>query len=105
MSWSEKDGGCFHGKEIVEHDGGADGPDVVGLLHDDTTYSVYGDHGGAAEEVQRVPMVFWRQGMRGSSSILPFRTPDVLPTILRAMGIPLTYPVDGRAWPLSTFGW
>ena len=35
------------------------GPDVVGLLHDDTSYGVYGDHGGASEEVQRVPMVFW----------------------------------------------
>ena len=36
-----------------------DGPDVIGLLHDKTSYGVYGDHGGAQESVQRVPMVFW----------------------------------------------
>ena len=42
-----------------------DGPDVVGLLHDKTSYGVYGDHGGAQESVQRVPMVFWTPGMRG----------------------------------------
>ncbi len=35
----------------------------------------------------------------------PFRTPDIMPTILRAMGIPLTHTVDGRAWPLTFFGW
>ena len=81
------------------------GPDVVGLLHDDTSYGVYGDHGGATEEVQRVPMVFWQWGMHGSSPSVPFRTIDVMPTILRAMGIPLTHPVDGRGWPLSPFHW
>jgi arylsulfatase A-like enzyme len=105
MSWSERRWWLFHGKEIVNTMAAPSGPDVVGLLHDDTTYSVYGDHGGAAEEVQRVPMVFWQQGVRGSSSVLPFRTPDVLPTILRAMEIPLTHPVDGRGWPLSSFHW
>ena len=40
----------------------ADGPDVIGLLHDKTSYGVYGDHGGAQETVQRVPMVFWTTG-------------------------------------------
>ena len=40
-----------------------DGPDVIGLLHDKTSYGVYGDHGGAQESVQRVPMVFWAPGV------------------------------------------
>lgn len=105
MSRSEKRWWLFHGQEIVNTMASPDGPDVVGLLHDDTSYGVYGDHGGATEEVQRVPMVFWRQGLRGGSNYLPFRTPDVMPTILRAMGIPLTQPVDGRAWPLGIFSW
>ena len=62
MSWSERKWWLFHGQEIVNTMAAPSGPDVVGLLHDDTTYSVYGDHGGAAEEVQRVPMVFWQSG-------------------------------------------
>ena len=74
------------------------GPDVVGLLHDDTSYGVYGDHGGASEEVQRVPMVFWSPGQASREHRRSaFQTPDIMPTILRAFGIPLTYPVDGHS--------
>ena len=105
MSWSERRWWLLHGQEIVNTLAAPNGPDVVGLLHDDTSYGVYGDHGGATEEVQRVPMVFWAQGIQGRSNRLPFRTPDIMPTILRAMGIPLTHTVDGRAWPLTFFGW
>jgi hypothetical protein len=91
-----------HGQDIVDTMGAPNGPDVVGLLHDDVTYSVWGDHGGASEEVQRVPMVFWSPGLAfrnttGSS----FQTPDVMPTILKAMGIKPTEPVDGRARSLD----
>jgi hypothetical protein len=101
MTKSEKKWWKKHGQEIVDTMGAANGPDVIGLLHDDTTYSVYGDHGGAAEEVQRVPMVFWSQNGEPESSDGSFRTTDILPTILQALGIPLTYPVDGRAWSLD----
>ena len=100
-SRSERRWWLLHGREIVNTMAAPNGPDVIGLLHDDTTYSVYGDHGGAAEEVQRVPMVFWRDGMRNWNSRLPFRTPDITPTILRALGIPLVHKVDGRGWPLG----
>ena len=31
----------------------------------------------------------------------PFQTTDVMPTILKTMGIPLTGPVDGKARPLK----
>ena len=72
---------------------------MVGLLHDRTSYGVYGDHGGAQESVQRVPMVFWSPGMACAQQTRGDRSTrsDVLPTILRAMGIPLTHPVDGQA--------
>ena len=81
------------------------GPDVIGLLHDKTSYGVYGDHGGAQESVQRVPMVFWSSGASGTTSGTTtgesFRTPDVMPTILQAMGISQTSPTDGRAHSLG----
>ena len=63
MTKSEKDWWKAHGQEIVDTMAADDGPDVVGLLHDKTSYGVYGDHGGAQETVQRVPMVFWSPGL------------------------------------------
>jgi arylsulfatase A-like enzyme len=74
---------------------------VVGLLHDKTSYGVYGDHGGAQESVQRVPMVFSVPGTKSNSTSGTFRTPDVMPTILKAMGISLTTPTDGKSRSLT----
>jgi len=49
-----------------------------------------------------VPMVFWAEGLQfRNRTDATFRTPDVLPTILRTMGIRLTHPVDGRARDLD----
>lgn len=46
-------------------------------------------------------MVFWTAGRRhGNWTNGTFRTPDVMPTILRAMDIRLTEPADGKARPL-----
>ena len=73
------------------------GPDVVGLLDDNISYGAYGDHGGFNEEVQRVPMVFWQDGLKSKNSSVDFRTTDILPTILQQIGAPLTHPVDGVA--------
>jgi arylsulfatase A-like enzyme len=77
------------------------GPDVIGLEHDRSSYGVYGDHGGAQESVQRVPMVFWAPGMKGQQTGRTFHTPDLLPTVLQAMGIEQTSPTDGRARSLG----
>ncbi len=101
MTKSERSWWKAHGQEIVDTMASPDGPDVIGLEHDNTSYGVYGDHGGAQESVQRVPMVFWSDGMKGRSPASPFRTADVAPTILRAMGIPLTQKMDGRAHSLG----
>ncbi len=82
---------------IVNTMAAANGPDVVGLLADDVSYGAYGDHGGASEEVQRVPMVFWSPSIAYSNNTgTRFTTPDVMPTILRAMGI-RTGRMDGTA--------
>jgi hypothetical protein len=101
MTKSEKDWWKAHGQAIVDTMAADDGPDVIGLLHDKTSYGVYGDHGGAQESVQRVPMVFWGPGIRARVNNESFRTPDVLPTILAAMGISPTSPMDGRSHALG----
>lgn len=100
MTRSERSWWKAHGQEIVDTLAGDDGPDVVGLEHDRTSYGVYGDHGGAQESVQRVPMVFWSAGSKGHATREAFRTTDVMPTILRAMDIRPTSRMDGRAHTL-----
>ena len=98
MTTSEKDWWKDHGQEIVDTMASPNGPDIVALLHDKTSYGVYGDHGGAQESVQRVPMVFWSPSLAfGATTGRPFHTTDVMPTILATMGIPLSQPVDGTA--------
>jgi hypothetical protein len=96
LSWWKR-----HGQEIVNTMAAANGPDVIGLLHDKTSYGAYGDHGGAQEAVQRVPMVFWSPNLAYANTTGgPFRTPDILPTVLDVLGIPVTAPLDGTARPL-----
>ena len=91
-----------HGQELVNTMAASNGPDVIGLLHDKTSYGVLGDHGGAQESVQRVPMVFWSPSLAyGNNTYARFTTPDVMPTILQLMGIPVTEPVDGVARKLD----
>jgi arylsulfatase A-like enzyme len=91
-----------HGLELVNTMAADNGPDIVGLLHDKTSYGVYGDHGGAQESVQEVPMVFWSPSLAFENTTGgPFHTTDVMPTILEVMGIPLTAPLDGRARSLD----
>ena len=90
-----------HGHQIVNTMASSNGPDLVGLLHNKTSYGVYGDHGGAQESVQRVPVVFWSPSLAfGNTNVAPFHTPDIMPTILRLMGIPITAPLDGKPRPL-----
>jgi hypothetical protein len=74
--------------------------DVIGLLQDRTNYACYGDHGGAQKDVQRVPMVFYAKGMKNVKHGAQFRLVDVLPTVLRTMGIPQMAPMDGKAYKL-----
>jgi len=102
MTGSEKAWWKQHGQELVNSMAAANGPDLIGLLHDRVSYGVYGDHGGAQESVQRVPMVFWSPSLAFENTTGgSFKTIDVMPTILDVMGIPETAPTDGTARPLS----
>lgn len=88
-----------HGQEIVNTQAADYGPDVVGLLADNTSYGVKGDHGGAQESVQRIPIVFFGAGVKaGTTPLGAIRSVDIMPTILRDLDIPKTHWVDGRAY-------
>ena len=96
FAWFQK-----HGQEIVDTQAAPYGPDVIGLLADDTSYGVKGDHGGAQESVQRIPIVFYGAGVKaGRAPGTPMRSVDITPTILRELGIRETAPTDGVAYNL-----
>ena len=64
MTKSERAWWASRGQKLVNTMASPTSPDVVGLLKDKTGYGVYGDHGGAQKEVQRVPMVFYAKGIK-----------------------------------------
>ncbi len=97
MTKAEKRWWKKHGQEIIDTMAGDSGPDVVALLHDETSYSVIGDHGSASENDQRIPIVFWKAGMKPERSGGTMRNVDIMPTILKAMGIKKTARTDGKA--------
>jgi hypothetical protein len=90
----------LHGQELVNTMAAPHSADVIGLLKDNTSYGVAGDHGGAQKPVQRIPIVFWSTQLSGLDSVAPMRTVDILPTILREMGIARGADLDGVAYDL-----
>jgi predicted AlkP superfamily pyrophosphatase or phosphodiesterase len=91
-----------HGQEIVNTAANPEyGADVIGLLRDDASYGVAGDHGGAQEKVQRIPIIFSGPGVHpGARPRDDMRSVDIMPTVLRALGIPETHWNDGHAYRL-----
>jgi hypothetical protein len=87
----------LHGQEIVDTMAAPYAADVVGLLRDNTSYGVAGDHGGAQRPVQEIPIVFAGADVGSRDSRYPLRSVDILPTILREMRIPARSGLDGRA--------
>jgi arylsulfatase A-like enzyme len=86
-----------HGQEIVDTMAAPYAADVVGLLRDNTSYGVAGDHGGAQQPVQQIPIVFAGAGVGKKNSKAPMRSVDILPTILQQMGIAPHADLDGQA--------
>ena len=97
MNPSERHWWLLHGREIVNTMAAPYAADVVGLLRDNTSYGVAGDHGGAQKPVQRIPVVFAGAGIGSRDSGARMRSVDILPTILREMRLPLDAGLDGRA--------
>ena len=90
----------LHGQELVDTMAFEGSADVVGLLKDRVGYGVFGDHGGAQKQVQRIPMIMSNPSIPRAVNGSAIRLVDLMPTVLRTMGIPLTAPVDGRAYKL-----
>jgi hypothetical protein len=97
MNDTERDWWEDTGQQLVDTMAWAGAADVVGLLANKTSYAAYGDHGGAQKGVQRIPMVFWAQGIQHKVPTNNAKLADITPSILKAMGIGLMAPVDGTA--------
>lgn len=90
-----------HGQEIVNTSAARYGADVIGLLRDNTTAGVAGDHGGAQYDAQNIPIAFYGAGVSSRDNSAPIRSVDIMPTVLRAMGITPAPKLDGQAMPLQ----
>jgi len=89
-------------QELVDTQAADYGPDLIATLPDDTTYSVAGDHGGIQRAAQQIPIVFAGAGLSARDLHAEVRSVDIMPTVLRAMGIQPTFPMDGVAYALPT---
>ena len=62
-------------------------PDLVGLLADGFGFGRIGDHGGAQELVQRIPMIMRVPGETPSRRATPLRLMDLAPEITKILGL------------------
>ena len=97
-------GGRRHGQELVDTHGVLRAPRTSSACSPTRPCTrVYGDHGGAQKDVQRIPMAFYAKGMKHKdASRARLQLVDIMPTILRAMGIRAA----GSRWTarLATWG-
>ena len=98
---AEKSWFARHAQELVNTEAAAYGPEVIATLVENTTYSVAGDHGGIQRQTQQIPIIFAGTGLGSKDLQGAIRSVDIMPTILQAMNIPVTSPLDGRAYRLS----
>ena len=102
MHGAEKRWFATKAQELVDTQAADYGPDLIATLPDNTTYSVLGDHGGIQRASQQVPIVFAGANTSHKDLRAEVRSVDIMPTILRAMGIAPTRPMDGIAYELPT---
>ncbi len=89
-----------HAQEIVNTEAAPYGPDVIGLLADNTSYGVEATTVARSSRCSEIPIVFSGPEIKpGSTPKAAIRSVDILPTLLRAMDIPRDH-MDGRAHPL-----
>ena len=100
MTKAERAWWKLHAQELVNTMAWSGSADVVGLLGDRITYGAFGDHGGAQQDVQRIPMAWYMPGITHLVSKTAMRTVDIMPTMLDALGITPTKPMDGTAFTL-----
>lgn len=64
FSKQEQDWGKAHNQELVDTMAAAGAPHLIGLLGNGYGFDLLGDHGGAQEKGQRIPMIFYNPGFR-----------------------------------------
>jgi arylsulfatase A-like enzyme len=102
MTGAERAWFVQHSDDLVDTMANNSAPDVVGITRTNVTYGVIGDHGGSQQLVQNIPMVFFGPGVSSKDSNREMRQVDILPTILKTMGIPYDpSDLDGRALRLQ----
>jgi len=89
-----------HSAELMATMAGPAAPDLVGLLADGFGFGRIGDHGGAQERVQRIPMIIHVPGERAAKRMTPMRLMDVAAEITRILGLKPA-PVAAERRPLS----
>ncbi len=99
-SGGEKSWFARRAQELIDTQAADYGPDLVATLPDDTTYSVLGDHGGIQRSTQQIPIVFAGADLSSKDLRAPVRSVDIMPTVLRVMGISPTHTMDGTAYSL-----
>jgi hypothetical protein len=99
---SSRDWFKSHAQQLVNTMAWSGSADVIGLLQDRTSYGAFGDHGGAQKDVQSIPMVFYNPGLKAVKAKAATRLVDIMPTIMRTMGITPTTAMDGKAYVLKT---
>jgi arylsulfatase A-like enzyme len=104
MGGAEKQWFARKAQELVDTQAADYGPDLVATLPDNTTYSVLGDHGGIQRSAQQIPIVFAGAGTSHKDLRDEVRSVDIMPTVLRAMGITPTVAMDGIAYELPMRG-
>ena len=81
-NWAQR-----HSAELMATMAGPAAPDLVGLLADGFGFGRIGDHGGAQELVQRIPMIIRVPGEAGSRRPTPLRLMDLAPEITKILGL------------------
>jgi predicted AlkP superfamily pyrophosphatase or phosphodiesterase len=67
----------------------------------DTSRGYVATHGSPWDYDRRVPILFWRRGMRPYEQPLPVETVDILPTLAALIGVPIPAgTIDGRCLDL-----
>jgi len=82
QAWAKR-----HSAELIGTMAGPAGPDLVGLLKDGHGFGRIGDHGGAQELVQRIPMIIRVPGEAPATRKEPLRQMDLAPEITKILGL------------------
>jgi hypothetical protein len=82
QSWAKR-----RSAELIGTMAGPAGPDLVGLLKDGYGFGRIGDHGGAQELVQRIPMIIRVPGEAPATRKEPLRQMDLAPEITKILGL------------------